>query len=111
MEQVLAVVEDEEHVPVLEMAHQRFAHRPAGGFLNPQRARHRLRHEPRVTQRGELDQPDAVGKIFADFGGELERQPALADAADAEQREQARVGEELRHLRHLGIAPDERGEL
>ena len=39
------------------------------------------RDRRRVTDRGQLDHPDAVGELAGELGADLERQPGLADAA------------------------------
>ena len=43
-----------------------------------------------VGQRRELDEPHAVGKVVQHVGADLQRQPRLAEAAHAEQRQQPR---------------------
>ena len=48
----------------------------------------RRRDGGRVADRGQLDHPHAVRKLSGHLGADLERQPGLADAADAGQRDQ-----------------------
>ena len=55
--------------------------RRPGLLPDAERGRHRLRHEPRVGQRRQLDEPDAVGIVVEHVGRDLQRQPRLADAA------------------------------
>ena len=93
------------------MIGERFDHRSAAGLFDAECARHRLRHEVRVAQRRELDQPRAIGKLMQHLPRELERHAALADAAGAEEREQARARKELRRIRELAVAADEGSEL
>ena len=93
------------------MIDERIDNRSAGGRLHAEHASHRLRHEVRVAQRRELDQPRAISKLMQHLPRELERQPALADAAGAEEGEQARARKELRCIRELAVAADEGSEL
>ena len=108
---MLAVVEDEEQAAVPEIFHQGFDDRPARGFLDPQHARHGLRHEARVVHGCELDQPDAIREFVDQIGADLQRKPALSDAAHAEQGQEPELHEQLLHFAQLGLAADERREL
>ena len=46
----------------------------------------RLRHEPRVRHRGQLDEPDAVRIALPELRARRQGEPGLADAACAEER-------------------------
>ncbi len=110
-DQVLAVVDDQQHLAVLRVLHQRLDDRAPRLLLHAEHRRDRLRHEPRVRHRRELDEPDAVGVVVDDLGADLQRQSRLADAAGAGQRQQPRRREESADLGELALAPDERGDL
>ena len=58
-----------------------------------ERFRHGLGNERRVAQRGQLDEPDAVRILVEHVAGHLQRQPRLAAAAGAGQRQQPRRGQ------------------
>ncbi len=92
----------------LDVLQQRVLDRAAGFLAHAEHRGHRLRHEPRVADRGEFDEPDAVRVVRHDLGRDLQRQARLAHAADAEQREQSRAGELFLDRRELVLAPDER---
>ncbi len=70
-----------------------------------------VRDERRVADRREVDEPYAVRIHVEHVRGDLQRQPRLAEAAHAEQREQARAFEESLRVGELGFAPDERRSL
>jgi len=77
---MFAVVKDDEALPVADAAHQRLDDRPPRLLLHAQDRRHRLRHDLRVGERRELDEPDAVGIIVHDVDRDLQRQARLAEA-------------------------------
>src|SRR5262249_49540883 len=68
---------------------------------------HSQRYQARISQRGELHEPDPVGSV--ECRRELQRQPRLADAAHPGQGQQARALDHSPHLRHIVLAPDETG--
>ena len=55
-----------------------------------------------------LDEPDTVAVSVHHFGRHLQRQPRLADAADADQRQQTGVRQQPLDLDQLTFAPNER---
>ena len=65
---------------------------------DPQHGRHRLGHRGRVSDRGQLDHPHAVGEVVGQPVGNLQRQPRLAHPAGAGQRHQPMRLERLLHL-------------
>ncbi len=111
VDQVLAVVENHEELAVPDELDERLDHRAAGLLHDSEYRGHRLRHQARIGHRRKFDEPDAVGKLVEHVCGNLQRQPRLADAADAEQREDRDPGEELFHLGLPALAADERGRL
>jgi hypothetical protein len=70
-----------------------------------------LRYEARVTQPGELHQPDAVGEGAVQVGGGAERESGLADATDAGEGEKAGSLQELLDFGELGSTSDEAGDV
>jgi hypothetical protein len=104
---MLAVIQNDEELPVAHEARQRVEHGAARLFLDAQYGRGGLRHQLRVGNRRQFDEPDAVRIVLQHDRSHLHRQPRLAEAAHAEQRQQPTVGEQLTHLRHLAIAADE----
>ena len=70
-----------------------------------------VRHEPRIGQRGELDERRAVRVGRLGGAGELEREPRLAGAAGPGERQQAGVAEQRAQLGELAPAADERARV
>src|SRR3546814_2458808 len=54
----------------------------------------RSRHQLRIVQGGELDEPHAVGEGTPHLGGHPQREPGLADAADPGQGQDPAAREE-----------------
>ena len=107
-EQVLGVVEQQEHPLAAEHLREHVLDRPAGLLDHVERLRRVPEHERRVAQRGERDPPDAVVEAVRGLGRGLEREPGLAGAAGAGEREQAdAVPEPLDHLVQLPRAAEE----
>src|SRR5439155_24341136 len=78
-------------------------------FFGPQHLGNRRKHERRVADGGQLDQPDAVVEVVDRVGPDLQRQAGFARAPWAGQRQQAyfRSQETLPYLPELALAPDE----
>jgi hypothetical protein len=76
-----------------------------------QRLRHHLRHQRGVGDRLQCDEPRAIGMLVEDFGGELQREPRLADAAGTQQGDQPRGFQKLPDMREVVLAADERRQL
>ena len=57
--------------------------------------------------RREFDEPDAFGIVVQYVGRDLQRQPRLAQAADAEQRQQPRFAQQSLDFGQLRLAADE----
>ena len=66
-----------------------------------QRGEHDMGDGLRVRDRGELDQPDAIGVVARDPGGGLEGQARLTDPARTGQRGQPGPGDQPPHRLHL----------
>jgi hypothetical protein len=87
-------------------AHERLL----GSFADTQRGRHARRHQRRISQRSELDQPHAVRKLIDHVASHLERKARLAAAADPGQRQQARLGQQVLDLTGGGFTADQAGD-
>jgi hypothetical protein len=64
-----------------------------------------------VLDGGQLDEPDAVGELIEQIGGDLHGKAGLAGAAGAGEGEQMRGAQEALDLVHLLLPADEGGEL
>ncbi len=117
-DQVLAVVEDDERGAVgerVEDAVQRVGgrHPRRGGALEQRGLAQAERGEDRgpdaagLDDRGELDEPDAVGRVGQVVRPGLARQPGLPGPARAEERDEPVVADRLGDARELLGAADE----
>ena len=79
--------------------------------MHAKRRGDRLRHQQRIAQRRQLNEPDAVCVHFGDAGGELQGKARFADATRADQRHQALARQLLTNANQLCVASDEAGEL
>ena len=106
---LLEVVEHEQELLVAQVLDQRLERALARLLAQAERLRDRRHDELRLADRRELDEGRAVREPLAHAGGELEREPGLAGAAGADQRQQAHVvaREQLAGLGELALAPDE----
>jgi len=66
----------------------------------------RGRHPLGLRERGQIDEPDAITKILDPLLGELHRQPRLAAASDARERQQSRLRQQPPEVGECGIATD-----
>ena len=104
---MLAVVEDEQELSRCEVVEQRLLGRAAGERRDVECARGGGGDEPFVGDARQLDERHAVGEPLLEPPGELDRQPGLAAAADAGERQHPRVALKRRELSELVLAPDE----
>ncbi|HLW12350.1 MAG TPA: hypothetical protein VKU81_06600 [Casimicrobiaceae bacterium] len=111
VDQMLAVVEDEQQLAVSAMPGQRLRHGAARFLLDPERRGHRLRHQFRVCERRKFDQPHAVGEIIKRVGRDLKRQARLAKAAGADDGDEPCSAQQFPDLVQLTLAADERRHL
>ncbi len=111
LQEVLAVIQNNQESPIPEYVDQRLDQGTTRFLLDAEHGRHRLRHEPRVGDRRQLDEPHAVREFVHEIGGDLQRQARLADAAGAHQRQQWRAGQQRRDFGLLTLAADERRQL
>jgi hypothetical protein len=103
---VLAGVQDEQQVLVLQVAAERTQRALRRLVPHAERVRDRLGQQSGVGQLAQLDQPDAVRERPVHVGGDPEGQPRLADATDPRQRQQPSRGEQPLGLGQLSPAPD-----
>ncbi len=80
---------------------------PAGDLSHTNRLGHSLGHERRIRECRQLDEPYAVRIGVGDVCRRAQREPSLATAASARQREQPSSGEEPPDLLDLLPAANE----
>ena len=79
-----------------------------GRFRTPSTCATALGTSAGSASSAKLHQPDAVAIRIHHFGGHLQREPGLADAADADQRQQPGARQQPLDLDQLPLAADER---
>ena len=104
VEQVLAVVQHQQHLPVADEPQQRVHRRAARLVGQAERAGGRDRHHVGIGDRRQIDVPDAVAEFGGDLGRDLHRQPGLARPAGTGQGDQPVVGQESRAARRSALA-------
>ncbi|MEO8525637.1 MAG: hypothetical protein ABI460_13010 [Caldimonas sp.] len=107
-EEVLAIVENEQHLSarhrIDEASHARFTL----GDAQAQRLRQGMHQQRRIAQAGQFDQGHAVSEMDALGRAHDLRQAALADATGAHQRHETMCRKQARQQGHLVGAPDQR---
>jgi hypothetical protein len=88
---MLAVVEDEQELAVLHILDHGLDHRASRLFHHAQHRRDGLWHQPRVGERREFHEPDAIHVVVHHRRRHFKGQAGLAEAAHAEQREEPRL--------------------
>ena len=107
IDDVLAIVEQDEHLLGAQMGGQHF---DAGTLRRFDQLENRGclgGHQTRIGQRRETDEPHPVGKIREQSGAGFERAASLPDASDADERDEPLVRQQLRNLRNVGVAADQ----
>ena len=110
IEQVLAVVEYN-HASASARRPTTARARSDPGAASPRAHRPAPGRRLRIGQRRQLDPPAAVGELLECVGCHLQRQPRLAAAARADQRQHPRGAEQPSDLLELPFPPDEAGQL
>ena len=111
VQQVLAVVEEHQHLAVADEVRDH-VHRCLAGLVGQtQRAGDGDGHQIRICDRCEVHVPDAVGVVRCHLGGYPHRQPRLARAARTGEGHQAVVPECLLDRADLRPAADETRQL
>jgi hypothetical protein len=108
---VLAVVDDQERFSVPEELDESLVGRHFRVLGDLERTTRRVRDEAGLAQRSELDEPGAVLELPKQLGRHLQRQPGLAHAADAGQRDEPVAPDELGDLLDLSLSSDESAQL
>ena len=111
LDQVLAVVEQEQLPAIADVLGEGDLRRPVGGEPGVQRLGDRRADQLGLAERRQLDRPDPVGEILPPLARKLQRQPGLAAAAGPGQGEEPRVAQQRRDLGQLALAADEAGQL
>ncbi|MDF2976688.1 MAG: hypothetical protein K0S40_1416 [Actinomycetospora sp.] len=110
LEDVLAVVEDEQQLAAPQVLDDRLLDREALALPHPQRDRHRVADRPVVVERRQLAEPGAVGEAGLLAGGALDGEPRLADPTDPGQRDERALAEGGDDPGHVGLPADEAGD-
>jgi hypothetical protein len=111
VDQVLAVVENDQRLARGQMRHERLQSPARCGDRHADGQRRRLRHEHGVAEARQVDEPSAVGQLRPRVRRDLERQPRLAAAPGAGERHEPGAAQQARDLRALALTADERGQL
>ena len=111
VDQVLAVVEDDEKAPVRDLRAHRLHQARLVVHAQSECLGDRPGHQPCVGQRGQIDEPGAVGVVVEDVGGDLQRQARLPNASRTGDRHQAMPLQQALHFRDFVRPAEERGHL
>jgi hypothetical protein len=109
---LLEVVEHQQRAAVPQRDDELVLQRHIARVTHAERLRDRVGHERRVVDRGERHEHDPAGKLGGHAGRDVDRQPALADAARPHERDHAH-GRRVQHRSDLGdlvLPPDELGQ-
>jgi hypothetical protein len=106
---MLAGIHHQQQAPVGEYLRHALGRSLAAAKLQPHRRRHRGRHQPGVGKAGELDQPNAVGRVPPQLARQREGQRRLADAAGSGQRDKPMRGREVEDFAEFLLAADQFG--
>ena len=110
-EQVLAVVEKDQHRSIAQRVDETLERRPPRLFSDAQHRRDGRRDAGGIADRRKLDQPYAVARPVRHLGGEPAREPRLAAASGTDQCDQPGRGEECAELGQLSVPADEARQL
>ena len=118
---MLAVVQEQQHLPVGELVGQLPQRWPGRLHAQPERGRHQvgqpvqvvdlLGERPRAVQLGQIDEPHTIRERPPQLRRHAQRHPGLARTPDPRQRHQPAVGQQSLDVRHLAAATDEAGQL
>ena len=103
---MLAVVDDEQHPPSGDRVCDGVDQRHVALRRDPQHRREGRGHGARVTDSGQLDDPNPVVELLGELGTDLNRQAGLADTTDAGQRDQTLGPHQFGDIVDLGVTPD-----
>ena len=111
IEQVLAVVDQEEQLLVLQVGEQDGSRAGRRLIAQIQRGEDGVLDETRVPDVGQLHEPRATRERARKLGGAPDRQSRLPDTTRADEGDQAGRGELRPKLRELAATADEAGRL
>jgi hypothetical protein len=111
--QVLEVVQDQEHLPCQHDVLQATRHGLLSFLAEAQGRRDGGWHERRVGQGRQRDEEDAVGEVLEHLGGGLEREPGLPRATRTDEGQQLSVvtPQQVDDVRHLLLSTEEGSRL
>ena len=110
VDQMLTVVEHQQHLPGRQHVGQGLRHRPAAAVLHSERRCDRGRHQARIRHPGQLGQPHPIGEPAGHPLGHLAGQPGLSHPARPGHRHHPVPGQEFRDLIQLNGTADEAGQ-
>ncbi|MDP2711265.1 MAG: hypothetical protein Q8O56_08600 [Solirubrobacteraceae bacterium] len=109
-DEVLAVVEHEQHRSVAHMRGDRRLGRATGARFGTERRARRGGDERLVGEAAELDEPDPVGVLPANPLGDREREARLPAPSRAGERDRAGSTQLVAHVLERARSPDEAGQ-
>ena len=107
---MLKIIKHEQHPPLGERRDKPLEARLFGRRGQPEGVGERDEHELGVGEVSEGDKGNAIGESGRKLGGSLERQPRLATATGASQREQTVLGEKPGNRGEISGSSDQRRE-
>jgi hypothetical protein len=109
--EVLAVVEDKQHLRRSQVVVQYSSSRLTGSLRYAEAQRHDALHQRRIGQRGQLDEPDTVAVDAAQLFADTYRQTRLAYPTRTGQGQQARLVRQRANGRDLRLPTDKARQL
>ena len=106
-DQMLAVVEDQQHARLAELGAEAFKGRALRGKRETERGGSLRRHQRGVAEASQLHQPDTIAARAQPRRRSLESEAGLARPTGAGEREQATTVKQTGDLPQLPVAPDE----
>ena len=109
-QQVLEVVQDDQELPLAQLADQVLHQGPVPGVLQPDALGDRRGHQSRIPDGRQRHEVNAVRVVAGHLRGQGDAQPGLAAAARPGQRDQVAALEQPFRLRQLAFPADEAGQ-
>ena len=108
---MLAVVEQQQGLPGLQMADELIGNRPAGPRVDAERPGDGYEHTIRPAHGGEIDPGHTIGEGRGDVLGDRETQPGFAHAARTGQGQEGQrvIDQQCPGVGTLPVAANERG--
>src|SRR2546426_5640262 len=111
VDQMLAVVQDNQEPATREIAFERVRKCAARLLGDSKRRRDRLRNQIGTSHRGQLDQPDTVREVLQELACGLQGETSLTDPAWSRQRQEPLGQVRLLDGLHFLLAAPETGQL